>query len=387
MKSTLFAALLALALAVPCGAQTLTANSASGDLLDGEPNVIITLSGDVPPALETQALDPANYSVTASAPIRTGDVVPGLEGTKIEVSRVTFSGTRRKFLVLFLSGLTYGKGTVEVAEMSADGATIQATEEPLEWEISQGYDTRPTLAHDLSLRVQGTTSVADFSFTYSGFEWKTAGKHRRFSATLEGSAPLGTPEDVEEEEAAETDASEEVADFYKLSLLSSSYTRNGLLSSFGVVARSTSQFEGLEAVGTYQLAWLFGKNRLFTGGNIEAGYRRGDAEWMSLTQPAPDRGDVVARVGAVLEYGPQIGPINRDLGAGLRFFIRGRGWADWAKDETAEEDVRFRGFLDSELFYNISDEFRVFLRYENGYLPPDLSQRRSETFVGVGTAF
>src|SRR5687767_11574539 len=114
MKSTRFAAFLTLALAIPCGAQTLTVTNASGDLLDGEPNILITLSGDVPPVLETQALDPANYSVISSAPIRTGEVVPGLEGAEIPVSRVSFSGTRRRVLILYLSGLTYGKGQVEV---------------------------------------------------------------------------------------------------------------------------------------------------------------------------------------------------------------------------------------------------------------------------------
>lgn len=387
MTPARLAAVLALALAASAGAQTpsaVTVEEVSGDLLTGEPSILLVLSDDLPAALEPQALDPASYSVIAKAPIRTGEVVPGLEGAEIPVARVTFDGDNRDTLVVHLSGLTYGAGEVRVADLSADGASLQGTTKP--WSISQPYESRPALAHDQSLRLRGSTVVADFSFTYAGFQWKTEGNPYRISATLEGSAPLGTPDDVEEA-GAEVEASEEVADFYKLSLLRTSYAGNGLLSSFGLVSRSTAEFEGLEAVLTYQLARLFGGNRIFAGADVEAGYRRGDAEWLSLTQAAPDRGDRVARVGTVLEWGPRIGPINRDLGAGLRFFIRGRGWADLADDEQGEGEVRFRGFLDSELFYNVSDQFRLFLRYEEGYLPPDLSQRHSETFVGVGTAF
>jgi hypothetical protein len=382
MRATLVTALLLLV--APAAGQAITLESAEGTLIDRQPQIALLFSEEIPADLESQVLDPASYGVTASVPTRTGDVVPAIEGASIPVSKVMF-GPDRSVVVLHLAGFTYGEGTVEVQEMTAGAASIEAT--TTDWSITQPYDTRPTLVHDQSVRFQGKTAVVDFSFTYGGFEWKTEGNPYRISATLEGSAPLGTPQDVEEEPEAEADASEEVADFYKLSLLRTSYAGKGLLHSYGLVARSTAQFEGLETVGTYQFARLFRENRAFAGAEIEAGYRRGDAEWTSLTQPAPDRGDLVGRVGAVLEWGPRIGPINRDLGAGLRFFIRGRGWADWAEDEEGEGDVRFRGFLDSELFYNVSDDFRVFVRYENGYLPPDLSQRRSETFVGVGTAF
>ena len=78
--------------------------------------------------------------------------------------------------------------------------------------------------------------------------------------------------------------------------------------------RSDAELEGLEAVGTWQLAWLFGDNRIFAGTEAEAGYRRGDAEWTSLSEEAPHRGDIVARVGGVLEWGPRLGPVNRDRG-------------------------------------------------------------------------
>jgi hypothetical protein len=389
MRSTLFAAFLALGLVAPLRAQTLAVEDVTGDLLDGQPQILITLDGNVPAALEPQALDPASYGVVASAPVRAGDVVPALEGTAIPVSRVTFevtqTGTDRSVLVLHLSGFTHGEGKVQVRAMAAGDATIEEATET--WSISVPYETRPTLVHDQSLRFSGETPVVDFSLTYGGFEWKTEGSPYRITATLEGSAPLGTPADVEETPGADSDASEEVADFLKLSVLYSRYRGGGFLQSIGLVARSTAQTEGLEAVGTYQVASLFGDNRIFAAAEAEAGYREGDAEWTSLTEPAPDRGNVVARLGAVVEWGPRLGPINRDLGAGLRFFVRGRGWADWADDEEGEGDVRLRGFVDAELFYNVSDDYRLFLRHEEGYVPPDLSQRHSETFVGVGTSF
>ncbi|HWM94254.1 MAG TPA: hypothetical protein VN493_26095 [Thermoanaerobaculia bacterium] len=385
MKATLLA-FTALFAATQAAGQPIEVRSARGNLVRGEPKIVITFSGEIPAALEAQVLNPDTYTVTVPVPTRATDIVPATEETTLEVSGATF-GRNNSVVFLHFSGITYGTGTIEIPEMTAEGVTIEGKSEI--WEIGQIYDTPPTFTHDQSLRFQSKTAVADFSFTYAGFHWtpKDEGEPYRFSATLEGSAPLGTPQDVEEEPDADPDASEDVADFFKLSLLRTGFGGKGLLKSYGLVARSTAQFEGLEAVATYQLARLFNDNRMFGAAEIEAGYRRGDAEWTSLTQPAPDRGDTVARVGAVLEWGPRLGPINRDLGAGLRFFVRGRGWADWADDETGEGDVRFRGFLDSELFYNVSDEFRVFLRYENGYLPPDLSQRHSSTFVGVGTAF
>jgi hypothetical protein len=384
MRADLIAATLLLVATSAAGQTTIKVDSTDADWDKVDPRIIISLDQEVPESLKAQVLDPENYEVVLSAPERTGDVVPAIEATTLDVVEVTF-GRNTSVVVLHLEEFSFGKGTVELQAMTSADANIAATLS--EWSLSQPYDIEPTLTHNQALRLQGRTAVVDFSFAFGGLQWKNKNDASRFTATLEGSAPLGTPEDVDDEGGAEADASEEVADFFKLSLLRTSYTEKGTLSSYGLIARSTAQFEGLEAVGTYQFAWLFGENRLFTGASVEAGYRRGDAEWTSLTEEAPDRGNIVARVGSVVEWGPKLGPINRDLGAGLRFFIRGRGWADWAKDETGEEDVRFRGFLDSELFYNVSDEFRLFLRYENGYLPPDLSQRHSQTFVGVGTAF
>ncbi|HWN40602.1 MAG TPA: hypothetical protein VNW71_00185 [Thermoanaerobaculia bacterium] len=395
----LMGASLLLLVAVPAAGQptTIPVENAEAAWTLTDPRILILFEKEVPESLRAQVLDAGNYEISLSAPESTGDVVPAIEATTLDIVEVTF-GRDHTVVELHVEDIDYGHGTVEIREMASADARIDAASP--EWSFSEPVDLQPTLSHNQSLRFQGKTAVIDFSFAYGGLNWNKVGDASRFTMTLEGSAPLGTPEDVDEEAGAEEDASEEVADFFKLSLLRTSFSEKGTLSSYGLMARSTSEFEGLEAVLTYQFAWLFGgteveqiersvdlQGTVFAGASLEAGYRQGDAEWMSLTQPAPDRGDIVARVGGVLEWGPKLGPINRDLGAGLRFFIRGRGWADWAKDETGEEDVRFRGFLDSELFYNVSDEFRLFLRYENGYLPPDLSQRHSSTFVGVGTAF
>jgi len=116
-------------------------------------------------------------------------------------------------------------------------------------------------------------------------------------------------------------------------------------------------------------------------------FRGAGQEWINLTQPAPFRGNLVARLGTVIEWAPQLGPINRDLGSGLRFFVRGRGWADYARDDSGMNGVRLRGFLDSELFYNIDSQHRVFARYELGSLPPDLTRSVSTIMVGVGASF
>ncbi len=396
MRQILIAVSMSLCLAASAVAADITVALGVASIRPNDgPILHLEFSQPVPEALDAQVLDPASYTVELTeAPPQEGEVVAAVAATPVpgRVRRVAYDESLdgspdRGFATLYLEGLTYGKGTLSVKAMTAGGDTIQEVEEA-PWEISGPYQLAPRFDHDQSVRLQGRTVVVDFSLAYRrGWGQQEAGNPRSFSVSLEGAAPVGTPKDVDDTPGASTEASEEVADYFKLSALRSSYRKGGILQSYGLVARTTAQLKGLEAVGTWQLARLFGNNRIFAGADLEAGYRRGDAEWESLTQAAPDRGNVVARLGSVLEWGPRIGPINRDLGNGLRFFVRGRGWADWAKDEEGDGEVRFRGFLDSELFYNVSEEFRVFLRHEEGYLPPDLSERHSETFVGVGTAF
>ena len=393
MRQVFIAASTFLCLGLPAAAVEIQ-TAINATLVAGEPIIRLQFTDAVPESLDAQVLDPARYLVQIpKAPPEDGDVVAAVAASAVpvKVSRVEYDlgagDLARQTAILHLVGVTYAKGTLNVPAMTAGGDTIEEVKDR-PWEISDVYQLAPRFDHDQSVRLVGRTAVVDFSLIYRrGWGQGESSKPRSFSVSLEGAAPVGTPKDVEDTPGAETEASEEVADYFKFSALRSTYSKRGTLQSYGLLARTTAELKGLEAVGTWQIARLLGNNRVFAGGQLEAGYRRGDAEWESLTQAAPDRGDVVARLGSVLELGPRIGPINRDLGTGLRFFIRGRGWADWAKDEEGDGEVRFRGFLDSELFYNVSEEFRVFLRYEEGYLPPDLSQRHSEAFVGVGSAF
>jgi len=43
--------------------------------------------------------------------------------------------------------------------------------------------------------------------------------------------------------------------------------------------------------------------------------------------------------------------------------------------------------MDSEFFYDFSTKYRVFVRYELGHLPPDLTRYRNGVFAGMGAAF
>ncbi len=205
--------------------------------------------------------------------------------------------------------------------------------------------------------------------------------------SLGGKIPLGKPDDVEGTPGAARDASREVADVLSLSWNRITYSGGGL-KRMGIRARATGCLEGFEGVWYWQpvMGW-FDEMHGFYGTELEAGYREGDAEWANLTTRAPGRGNIVARLGTVVEWAPVIGGVNRDLSRGLRLFVRGRGWADVYDDDNGDRSVRFRQFLDAELFFNFSSQYRVFLRWEDGYLPPDLTGRSDRVYVGVGGAF
>jgi hypothetical protein len=95
----------------------------------------------------------------------------------------------------------------------------------------------------------------------------------------------------------------------------------------------------------------------------------------------------VARLGLVAEWAPRVAGVNKDLGQGLRFFVRGRGWADYFRNDSGSYGWRLKPFVDSELFWNFQKDYRVFVRAEYGSLPPDLSQDVKRVYAGVGAAF
>lgn len=232
------------------------------------------------------------------------------------------------------------------------------------------------------------------SLEFSGSKLLSAASSAHVT-TLEasGKLPIGKPDDVRNTPSAEKDASKQIPDALNLSLNSARYAAGGRLQRMGLRLRATGTLRGAEAVGYWAplFGWFDG-SRGFYGGEVEAGWRRGDAEFTSLTTRKPDIGHTVARLGGVVEWAPRIclaegKCINGNLAQGLRFFVRGRGWVDSYKEQGAGTKVRARSYIDSELFYNFSSDARVFLRVESGYLPPDLSTRAKRLYVGVGKAF
>jgi hypothetical protein len=206
--------------------------------------------------------------------------------------------------------------------------------------------------------------------------------------SLTGDIPLTRPSDVPAGTSA--DASPSVADYIEAAYnIRSWHAHSQSVDVKRLVARTTGRLRGLEVAGQYQPWASFGDDgRTFSALGVEAGWRaRDNQEWHDATTPAPARGHALARALAVAEWAPQIGPVNRNLSEGMRFFVRGRGWADYAKDDSGSNGVRCRGFFDTELFWNISTEQRLFFRYEAGCLPPDLSKHVQRFSVGIGKAF
>lgn len=187
---------------------------------------------------------------------------------------------------------------------------------------------------------------------------------------------------------AKPDASEENTDAIHINFDINTF---GLLDHIGLRLRATGEFNGVETSGYIQPPSING-SWYFLGAELEAGYRKGDAEFKDVRTKAPDRGNILGRLGGVLELAPPLLFINRQHSRGLRFFIRGRGWADHFDDskdpdESDFSSFRLSGFADSELFYNFSADKRVFVRGEYGSLPPDLTLVVNRVYVGVGSAF
>lgn len=202
--------------------------------------------------------------------------------------------------------------------------------------------------------------------------------------------PLNMPGDLKGVPSAKRPASKEVPDSLRLEYRQLRYKKGGTLTGVGLRARSNSNFSGNELVGYWSPLFFFNEEgRQAAAIEVEAGWRDGNAEWTNQTTQAPARGSLVSRIGALYEWTPRVEPIgiNRNLSHGMRFFIRARGWADYAKNDEGTRRVRLRNYIDSELFYKFTESRRIFLRYETGALPPDLTRRVSRLSIGVGAAF
>jgi hypothetical protein len=392
MRAVLWAGsvLLLLQAGICLAATHIIVEGAKGDFPEDIRQVIIFFRPEIPGDLDAQVTSTTNYVVTEDVNPN-GSVEPAVRTRVVKITRAFFrkrstGGIDRSAVVLELASVGFGRGMVTVRTMTAGQDTVEGSAVP--WALDRISDLSAT-SGSFNLKFPSGTLVADFNYSYiSNFSCnRDCSQASRRWLSLEGSVPITTPFDVQGVPGANDDASRLVVGFVQGSFMQRAYHRAGYFTAYGLTVRTSGRFNGLEAVARYQLAAFPSNDRSFFAAEGEAGYRDGRSEWINLTQRAPFRGNLVARLGAVVEWAPQLGPINRDLGSGLRFFVRGRGWADYAKDDSGHDGVRFRGFLDSEFFYNISTEYRVFLRYELGSLPPDLTRSVSTVMVGIGASF
>jgi hypothetical protein len=354
------------------------------------PYLSVAFKEPIPPGLSGTLLDLSTYSLEPEGGAPQAETVPAVQQAPVHpMSPFHFPGGTTKIVHIPIEGKPF-----EQAHFKLSGVQVgEDTLEPWEGEVivTQPYDlARSTL--DWATPFNGHALVGKFSYVHDSgsFVYVPHQPLRRSFIEIAGQRSLTVPEDVADAMDASRDSSEEVADFLTARYRVQQYDGvNNRISSHGLVARTTGTGRGLELVATWQPgAELVPAGRAFAGMELEAGYRRGDAEWENLTTPAPDRGNLVARAGVVGEWAPKLGSINLDLGRGLRFFVRERIWADYA-DNVSDGDpgVRVRDFTDSELFLNLSESARVFLRFERGSLPPDLSKRVRSLYVGIGEAF
>ena len=354
--------------------------NASADWVNGEMRVLIIFKQPVPSSLEDAVKRPSHYAVTENAPNPNGRNAPATAPRNIRIRRLELD-SGNTLVTHFLLGQMVPEGQVTVASVTAGNDSLKGG--TFDWSVATPYPALPP-TFDVQPSFQGSTAVVSFNGTKStAFRWgfDSEGVPNRISRdffSIDGVVPINDDE-----------ATADVANYVEAAYKHRRFTGRRI-ATLGVVARTNGRLKNPEVVAQWQpFAGFLGRNfgRMFAGAELEAGWRDGTEEWVNLSENAPDRGNVVARLGGVIEYAPMLGKINQDLGSGLRFFVRGRGWADYAKDDEGDNGVRLRAFLDTEFFYNINARYRVFARYELGYLPPDLSRRRNGLGFGVGASF
>lgn len=292
------------------------------------------------------------------------------------------------------------RGTLKLdvgrAPDACQGISVSGPDGPLSLYVFTGSGIEEKTRPALKTRFQAGAGTRGASIEFEGSReliGLSGNDAEEFTLDASGKIPLGRPRDVRDTPGASKDASRDVADVLNLSLNHIQYSRGGKLDRKGLRVRATGSLRGAEVTGYWSpvFGW-FDSSHGFYGAEVEAGWRKGDAEFTTLVTRKPDIGHTVARVGAVAEWAPRMcldegKCINSNLSQGLRFFVRGRLWVDSYKEQGAGTRWRARPFIDSELFYNFTKDDRVFLRAESGYLPPDLSTRSKRIYVGVGKAF
>lgn len=180
---------------------------------------------------------------------------------------------------------------------------------------------------------------------------------------------------------------QEAADSLTVSIDTREFLPGAKVRRYGIRGRLDSKLKGWEAVAYISpfRAILDKKNQMLGAVEFEAGVRNA-TEFKNPTTISGVQKNAFARLGTNLEYLPRFGDINAQPGKGFGALVRLRGWADWF-DGDIGRSIRYRPFFDSELNWHFSSEYRAFVRYEQGYLPPDLSNNTQRWFVGVGAAW
>jgi hypothetical protein len=297
-------------------------------------------------------------------------------------------------------GPARGVGTVDLTcpsggwQFRVEGQGVSASTISIDYDFGEDW-VLPAFASQVAPLGYG---AGGFSFSASGDGVVHRGTTSLTTLSLDVLTPIGTPTDVEDTPGANDAASRENPGRFLLALNHNGYRKGHGKYTYGLRLRADGPLGSLRgAEGVLYLQPLMGwfdAMHGFYGVEAEAGVRNGDEEWESLTMKAPDRGSAVARVGAVVEWAPMMGGVNRDLSQGLRFFVRGRAWADMYDNDSGARAVRLRPFVDAELFTNFgaaaapaTAQWRVFLRGDAGYIPPDLTTYIHRAWVGVGAAF
>ena len=344
-----------------------------------------------------RALDPERYSIQLQDSISDSY---GPHGVVVDSIRLADDLDDRTVWII-LSVPLRGKGRIDVrpityweltneqwakrassAQEGADALSLGYKElenQRFRWQYSLGPEVGTLSGDSAPLLDLNVRSDARLRPTESGFFVE--------DFALTGKVPIGHPQGVAA--TGNVDSSGEFADFVEMSYTRRSWRReSGNVSSIGAVARATGRLRGAELVVHYRpFSQLLADNRAFAALAFEGGLKEGDAEFLDEDTAAPDRGSAVLRGALLLEYAPQLGPVNRSLASGVRFFVRGRLWTDRFDDENGDAAWRSPRFVDAELFWNFRPQTRLYVRCEAGSLPPDLSQHVRRVSIGTGSAF
>lgn len=347
--------------------------------------VSATVDGsDIPEALARALVDLSNYTYE-----------PGWQGGEIKAgTNLVLHSLREEarvgqIVVLAFEAVATEKGVGKLTFRAPDGWKS-------EYEGSPGIEIT-TLIPDRPSRFKGKL---DLGFTIkNGFAAGLSGSglihdslSQKVSLSVDGLVPLYSPKLPGSDDRRST--SEDV-DLLSLSLDSVRYSRGGSLTKFGLKARMPSGGQGGEVVaylGLLSLGYQSSKRgngiASYTfASEVEVGNRWGDVEWTNLSSAPKSTGSTVARLGVLGEFWPRLGVVNERIGQGLCVYVRGRFWLDHA-EVNKKRVTRGRGFVDAELFYVLpTSDYRVFVRYEGGMLPPNLSTYTNRVFAGMGAKF